>query len=255
VGGVVNDGTRSCYAFVRRVRHEKLHASEAHLDTGVDKMTMTPCPGRIVDAAFALGVSPDGARVFVTGTSHPQGSDYGDYATVAYDAATGTQLWVRRYSAPRERSDDIAYALGVSPDGSKVFVTGRAFYGPTPAHYDYATIAYDAATGIQLWLKRYAGPAGGDDIARALGVSLDGSTVFVTGESLGSTSGNDYGTVAYDTATGSRLWAKVYNGPANGTDEARALAVSPGGSRLFVTGRSEGSGSDFDYATVAYSTG
>src|SRR5439155_1842695 len=62
-----------------------------------------------------LAVSPDGARVFVTGTSpEPLGDD--DYATVAYDGATGSQLWVTRMSVPNR--DDLPQSLGVSPDGT-----------------------------------------------------------------------------------------------------------------------------------------
>ena len=61
---------------------------------------------------------------------------------------------MKRYNGPGN-GDDVAYALGVSPDGSKVFVTGRST-GSTSA--DYATVAYDASSGTQLWVKRYNGP-------------------------------------------------------------------------------------------------
>src|SRR5207249_3233233 len=125
------------------------------------------------DAATALGVSPDGSAVFVTGFSY---EGYPDYATVAYDASTGAQLWVMRYDG------GVASALGVSIDGSAVFVTGGTDVG---FNDDYVTISYDASTGAELWLMRYDGPASDSDHAYALQVSPDGASVFVTGGSYG----------------------------------------------------------------------
>jgi outer membrane protein assembly factor BamB len=120
---------------------------------------------------------------------------FSDYATVAYSASTGTQLWVMRYSGPGN-GWDTAYALGVSPDGSTVLVTGSSA-GSTGSS-DYATVAYDASTGTQLWVMRYD-PGNRIDTATALGVSADGSMVFVTGSSTGSTGFSDYATMAYST--------------------------------------------------------
>jgi hypothetical protein len=187
--------------------------------------------------------------VFVTGHSLGSTDSY-DYATVAYDASTGALRWVKRYNGPAN-GGDAATALGVSPDGSTVFVTGQSL-GSTSSG-DYATVAYDASTGALRWVRRYNGPANGNDNASALGVSPDGSTVFVTGYSTGSTSFLDYATVAYDASTGTLRWVRRYNGPANGAEYAYALGVSPDGSKVFVTGSSLGSTSSDDYATVAYS--
>ena len=199
------------------------------------------------DSANALGVSADGSQVFVTGTSVGSGN-FTDYATVAYDAVTGAKLWSKRHDGSQHGPDE-AQNLGVSPDGSQVFVTGISFGF---RYYNYATLAYDAATGARLWSKRYTGPGNASDFAYALGVSPDGSTVFVTGGSNGATSFWDYVTLAYDTSTGAELWVKRYNGAANSLDIAYSLAVSPDGSEVFVTGVSLGSASDYDYATVAY---
>ena len=199
--------------------------------------------------ATALGVSPDGSAVFVTGQSRA-GSGANNYATVAYDAATGAELWVARYAGPPGGSDH-AVALGVSPDGSAVFVTGDSV-GSTG--FDYATLAYDAATGARLWVQRYDGPASGNDIASALGVSPDGSTVLVTGQSNAPSPDfdADYATVAYDAATGARVWAKRYHGHPDPFGGPSALGVSPDGSAVFVTGTNAGATTDDDYATVAY---
>ena len=55
---------------------------------------------------------------------------------------------------------------------------------------------------VQSWLRRYNGSANGDDQAAAVGVSPDGSMVFVGGTVEGATSSFDYGIVAYRAATG-----------------------------------------------------
>src|SRR5262249_47647973 len=88
----------------------------------------------------AVGVSPDGTKVFVT-------SDGGKFPPVAYQAWTGRLLWTS-HGATSLASPD---ALAVSPDGSKVFVTGFS-----ELHMDdYATVAFDASTGVELWDSRY----------------------------------------------------------------------------------------------------
>jgi hypothetical protein len=84
--------------------------------------------------------------------------------------------------------------------------------------------------------------------------SPDGSTVFVTGWVASGQRGDDYATVAYDAATGVREWGRRYNGPNDSGDVAHAVAVSPDGSRVFVTGYSGGVQTGSDYATVAYET-
>src|SRR5439155_19968356 len=166
-------------------------------------------------------------------------------ASLAYDAVTGDRRWVNRGPGPSD-SCDAAAAVAASPAGSSVVVTGVSRSSCAP---DYATVAYDASTGHRLWVRRYNGPANDYDEATALGVSPDGYTVFVTGFSTVRRADGDYATVAYDAATGARLWLRRYDGPGNGYDAATALGVSPDGSRVFVTGNSFGSGSGSDYAT------
>ena len=200
--------------------------------------------GHIIDAAYALAVGPHGSKVYVTGQSAGSESSYP--VTVAYAASTGAELWVKRYSDGSASQFDSGNAIGVSPDGSNVFVTGEG----GAHHTNYATIAFDAVTGAKVWATHYTGTSDGSDAASALGVSPDGSQVFVTGESDGSTSYPDYATVAYGASTGAKLWASRYNGDGNFLDVAADLGVSPDGSRVFVTGFS--AGSTIDYATVAH---
>jgi len=195
--------------------------------------------------ANAVAVSPDGSVVYVAGTSYDGQAAGDDFATVAYDAVTGRQLWVSRSRGP----SDSARAIAVSPSGGMVFVTGHS----QPFASGYGTVAYDAATGRRLWFSRYDAPAGGvGDQATAVAVSPNGRAVFVTGLSLGTTFRDDYATVAYNATTGSRLWVRRYDGPGHGDDDAYSVAVSPSGAAVYVTGVSQGRTSGADYATVAY---
>ena len=187
----------------------------------------------------------DGSNnVIVTGYSYGSGS-YSDYATIKYSSA-GVPLWTNRYNGPGNGDD---YANAVAVDGSNnVIVTG--YSTGSGSGYDYATIKYSSA-GVPLWTNRYNGPGNGADAACA--VAVDGSNnVIVTGYSTGSGSCSDYATIKYSSA-GVPLWTNRYNGPGNGDDHACAVAVD-GSNNVIVTGYSTGSGSDYDYATIKYSS-
>jgi DNA-binding beta-propeller fold protein YncE len=156
-------------------------------------------------------------------------------------------VWVRRYNDPANGSD-FATSVQVSPDGSRVYVTG-ASWGSKFTKRDYVTIAYGRAGGT-LWVRRFNGPGSRDDVATALARSPDGSRIFVTGRSYGgAATGMDYATVAYS-SSGTRLWIRRYDGPAHARDGASAIAVSPDGQKVYVTGTS--AGATDDSATIAY---
>lgn len=206
------------------------------------------------DRAWSMAVSPDGSQVFVTGESWggpaTSGGTHFDYGTVAYDAVTGTQRWVARYDGPAN-GEDRAYSLAVDRNGSHVYVTGKSS-GGTLTGIDFATVAYDAASGAQQWVARYQGLANGYEEGRAVGTSPDGSLVFATGYSSNVLSGDDYTTIAYDAGTGAEVWSALYNGPGNGLDIPYGLAVSHDGERVLVTGQTTGATGSYDYGTVAY---
>jgi DNA-binding beta-propeller fold protein YncE len=211
-------------------------------------------PANNGDRATAIAVSPDGTKVYVTGWSAGGPATRADYATIAYNASTGALLWIQRYNNSAVNSGDLARALAVSPDGSKVAVTGESI-GSTGSQ-DYATVVYNAMTGAVLSTMRYNGAADKSDAAYALVFSPHGSRVYVTGSSFKSFSADssDYATVAYNASTGAVIWTKLYNGPANNEDVPSKVALSPDGTKVYVTGRSVGSTTSSDYATIAYNT-
>jgi glucose dehydrogenase len=125
-------------------------------------------------------------------------------------------------------------------------VTGFSHNG---TNSDYYTAKYAVTDGTLLWEKRYNGPANGSDVPA--GVEVDGSGhVVVTGLSHNG-SNNDYYTAKYGGTDGSLLWEKRYNGSANGSDSAKAVAVDASGN-VIVTGSSYSGGINVDYYTVKY---
>jgi hypothetical protein len=203
------------------------------------------------DISWGLALSPDGTRAFVVGTTDVTIGTH-VATTFALDTSTGDRIWAALYTEPDIKNAGVAIA--VSPDNSSVFVatTSRG-----PHADDYATLAYDAATGQQLWISRYDGVGSANDDSADIEVAPDGAHVYVTGQSyVDPERWFDYVTVAYQTTDGAEAWVSFYDGPSVSDDYDRplAIAVSPPGNRVYVTGFSRGLIGEVDYATVAYRT-
>jgi DNA-binding beta-propeller fold protein YncE len=203
---------------------------------------------------FAIAVSPDGSKVFVTGHDNYTGTG-SDIGTVAYDAASGQQLWsdTLHFDAGVSAA---GLAIGVSGDGSRVYVGGASFTSFQPTgNYGFVTLGYDARSGQRLWQERYIGPGQGSDGIRlnCLVVDPKSDRVFVTGHSLNNNSHDDFAVVAYTGATGQNLWSARWSGGNSAESLPNAIAISPDGTLVFVTGYSnEGSDSSSDFVTVAF---
>ncbi|MFA5033496.1 MAG: SBBP repeat-containing protein, partial [bacterium] len=80
----------------------------------------------------------------------------------------------------------------------------------------------------------------------------DSGNVYVTGSSMDTTAYPDYATIKYN-SSGDTVWVRRYDGPDNDGDNAYAIAVDKNGN-VYVTGRSVGIGTDYDYATIKYNS-
>ena len=197
------------------------------------------------DYAYFIALDNSG-NVYVTGKSYGGSGTYYDYCTIKYNSS-GIQQWVARYNGPGNDED---WAHHIAVDGlGNVYVTGESFGSGT--YKDYCTIKYNSS-GVQQWVARYNGP--GNSFDYAYSIALDGSgNVYVTGSSPGSENHDDYCTIKYN-STGVQQWVARYNGPGNNWDEAYSIAVD-GSGNVYVTGKSEGSGTSDDYCTIKYSQG
>src|SRR5262245_24186487 len=100
---------------------------------------------------------------------------------------------------------------------------------------DMLTIKYSGTDGTLLWQKRNT-----NGVPQTLAVD-SGGNVVVTGTywywDRAPDVNAEYYTAKYAAADGALLWEQRYNGPANGRDEALAMAVD-GSGNVVVTGSS-----------------
>lgn len=116
----------------------------------------------------------------------------------------------------------------------------------------YGTVLPDTeVSGLvaESWIRYYDGTASGFDTAWDMAVDNSGN-VYVSGLSYTSTDNVDFCVIKYGN-DGDLLWVKYYDSPSQGEDRAWAMTLDEVGN-VYVTGESQGNGTDYDYATVMY---
>jgi uncharacterized delta-60 repeat protein len=199
-------------------------------------------PANDISEARAIAIDSNN-NVYVTG--HSKGEFSGsDYATIKY-TSSGDTVWIQRHDVDNDQ--DEANAIAVDDSGN-CYVTGETKNANND--FDYTTIKYKPL-GDTAWIRKYDGPANNDDLAYSIAVDKSGY-VYVTGWSEDPSAHYDYATIKY-TPSGDTAWIRRYEGSVGSEDQASVVAVDESGN-VFVTGRSEGSGTEFDYVTIKYTS-
>jgi uncharacterized delta-60 repeat protein len=115
-----------------------------------------------------------------------------NYVTVKYDNA-GNFQWMAAYDGT-SATDDIPSAV-VTDDMGNIYVAGESENGSSLSpDKDYAFVIYDPA-GTQMYYSIYNGPASATDGANS--ICIDGTAIYVTGNSNGGISHKDMATIQY----------------------------------------------------------
>jgi uncharacterized delta-60 repeat protein len=247
VGSSYN-GSKDNFAIVR-------YNTDGSLDStfGTGGIVTTPV-GSGYAGAYALGIQSDG-RIVVAGYSS-DGSIY-NFALVRYntdgslDSTFGTGGIV---ITPMGSGYDIAYSLGIQPDG-RILAAGSSHYG---SNYNFALVRYntdgslDSTFGTGGIVTTSIGS--GDSEALALGIGSDGS-ILAAGKSPDG-SNYDFALVRYNTdgsldttfGTGGIVTTPV------GSGVAYANAVGIGSDGSILTAGKSFNGSHYDFTLVRYNT-
>jgi len=193
-----------------------------------------------LDGAYGVAVSADGANVYVASMNDNA------VAVFSRNATDGSLTFVE------VQLDDVggvtglrgASAVTVSADGANVYAT--SFWESSVVVFDR-----DAATGELTWIQTETDGVGGIvGLANASAVTLspDGLQVYATGEG-----GDGVVVLSRDPMTGGLTWLESeQDGVAgvDGIDGASGVAVSPDGTSVYVTGKTDNAIATFDREAV-----
>jgi hypothetical protein len=191
-------------------------------------------------------VLDDHDDVCVTGYSYGTGTET-DFATVKYNGDNGDELWVARYDGIAG-DEDCGAAIGKDSEAN-IYVTGYTTVDADSHDLDYCTIKYDS-DGNQLWVATYDGPNTYFSADYAWDTMIDGNVIYVTGQSRGDGTWDDYVTVKYD-SHGNELWVRRYDGPVSYEDVAGVITTDIKGD-IYISGTSFGPSLSRDCLTVKY---
>jgi hypothetical protein len=254
----------------------------------------TPLPK---DVGTAI-IGDNNGGIYVTGSSFGKYTML-DYVTLKLNSTSGNQIWEKRYDY--DDFNDISSTINY--DGTNIYVSGGSQISTSQNRWQLATIAYEASTGLELFVRRSQGNAtsgidevfdiaidntnniyvtgavvnesSGYDISlykldnqlniiweehfdgfglddKGFGVKIDSEyNVYVAGYLTHPNEGRNFGLVKYN-SIGELQWFRQFNGLANLDDEAVQLVIDLN-DNIFVTGATTNS-NNFDFVTLGYTS-
>jgi uncharacterized delta-60 repeat protein len=180
-------------------------------------------------------------------------------AGYAEETDTKVDIWIRKYDPDGNEvwtvthdggvsGDDRAFGIAMATDDGPV-VVGRAQMAASNSDVWVRKLDAD---GAEVWTQTFDDPGGGQD--QANGVAIDGAdNVLVVGQVRVAAGDNDIWVRKYD-ASGAEQWTQTHDGPANGSDDGRAVAADSEGN-VIVAGYVSDPDDNDDIWVRKYDTG
>jgi uncharacterized delta-60 repeat protein len=197
------------------------------------------------DKVRSIVYGADG-NIYAAGCSDEGSTSY-DFFVISITSAGDTN-WTYKYNgASGSNSFDEALSIMYGSD-ENIYAAGYS-RGSTTG-YDFFIISF-TSVGDTNWTYRYDGPANGIDGASSILYDND-STIYASGYSQGSGTGNDLVVISLTTA-GDTNWTYRYDGPGSNSDVAYSIVHGDDGN-LYVAGNSTGSGTATDFTIISLTT-
>ncbi len=194
------------------------------------------------DSAFKAPVASDTNYTYVASFTINSGTG-ADILLVKYDK-DGIKQWEKVWTGPGAGRDQ---ATGIVLTNDDIYICGFS-YTSSVNDYDMVTLKYKK-DGSFVWASTFNGPGSSYDGAAA--IALNASGLYVAGVINNTTSSSlDYGLIRYDMSSGTQIWNVSYDYNQL-MDIPFALTVS-NDSIITITGGSQSSLYDWDYATLNY---
>ncbi len=168
-----------------------------------------------------------------------------NYFTRKMDNATGNMIWDKRGPEAQNNVTNCGTWLALMPNDDVVMC--QRVFGANG--YDVYLHRFAALDGSTVWSRTYDSPTHSGDDPKKMICDADGNLIVVGVQDI---SWNyNFMVLKFDGETGNAIWNSNYDGPPGWYDVAKDVTTGPGGS-VIVTGLSDGSGTGWDWATVAF---
>jgi len=205
---------------------------------------------------FANAVAVDGAgNVVAAGFTQNTGTGL-DFTVIKFDGTSGAVLWSQAINGTANGSDE---ALAVAVDGAGNVVAAGSTKNIFCIDFlcftsdDFTVIKFDGSSGAVLWSQAIKGTLFHfNSINLAHAVAVDGAgNVVAAGVTQNRGTGLDFTVIKFDGTSGAVLWSQAINGTANGSDEARAVAVD-GAGNVVAAGVTQNIGTSNDFTVIKF---